>query len=51
MREQGGKGKRHTFRKKGDTVLLQVSHDSFYHGPICHYIDNCLGPSAGHAMS
>jgi hypothetical protein len=26
-------------------------HDSFYHGPICHYIDNCLGTSAGHAMA
>lgn len=26
-------------------------HDSFYHGPICHYIDNCSGTRAGHAMA
>jgi hypothetical protein len=44
-------GKTPYFQEERRYSTLTGLHDSFYHGPICHYIDNCLGTSAGHAMA
>ena len=46
-----GEGKTPYFQEEGRYSTFTGLHDSFYHGPICHYIDNCLGTSAGHTMS
>jgi hypothetical protein len=46
LEDDGGGRENAILPDEGRYSTLQVLHDSFYHGPICHYIDNCLGSSA-----